>query len=51
MAHFTEELCESFGNTLNIAVYSSNETCVVSGDKMAVEQLQEKLSYENVLFL
>jgi acyl transferase domain-containing protein len=39
-----EELCESFGNTLNIAVYSSNETCVVSGDAMAVKQLQKKLS-------
>jgi acyl transferase domain-containing protein len=39
-----EELCESFGSTLNIAVYSSNETCVVSGDAMAVKQLQEKLS-------
>jgi hypothetical protein len=39
-----KEVCDSYGDTLNIAVYSSSETCVVSGDELAVTELQETLS-------
>jgi acyl transferase domain-containing protein len=39
-----KEVCDSYGDILNIAVYSSNETCVVSGDELAVTELQETLS-------
>ncbi|CAG2246246.1 Highly reducing polyketide synthase alt5 [Mytilus edulis] len=38
-----EEKCLKYNGKLSIAVYSSKEACVISGDKEAIEDIQEDL--------
>ncbi|CAG2233389.1 unnamed protein product [Mytilus edulis] len=48
-----EEICSTYGTKLAIAVYSSKETCVVSGDENSINDLKEIMSsnseYSSVL--
>ncbi|XP_071169490.1 probable polyketide synthase 1 [Mytilus edulis] len=42
-----EEICKASGNKLAVAVYSSNETCVVSGDEHSIQDLKDIVFSKN----